>query len=372
MKFKIICTALLFIASFVFAAPVCALEESFNAQLDAIDTSELEDALDDEVKDNLKDIGADISYEFASEPFDYNALLEKLTEIASVSASSPLKSCASILVMIVIFALLQGIKDSIGNSEMFETGSFVISVVACSLISFPIAQFISETGEMIAKGCGFASIIAPIIGAIGAASGSAFASSNYNAFILVMVELISLSVSKIAIPLLKILLALSGISAISNTLAFDRIIAAIEKNSKWVLTFVATLMVGVLNISSIAASGADIAAAKALRLVVSTTIPVIGGSIGDAMGTIRGSIGILRSTVGAFGMIATGFIFMPTLLKAFFWSIGLDVCASVADMFSLSQVSRVFKSFASIISIMLSVMVFVLVVFLVSTAIILK
>lgn len=372
MKRKIILIVFFISLSLLRCVPCYALETAFDAQLEAIEKDDIEDALDEETKDYLESIGADISYDFASEPFDYGALLNELGGIASISSSQPLKSCAALLGIIVIFAILQGIKDSAGSSEMFDTAGFVISAVACAAISFPIAEFIGECGDMIAKGCGFASIVAPIVGAIGVASGNAFASSNYNAFILVMVELISLSVSKAAIPLLKILLALSSISAISNTMAFDRIISAIEKNSKWILTFLAALMVGVLNISSIAASGADIAASKAIRLVVSSAVPVIGGSIGDAIGTIRGSVGILRSTVGAFGMIATGFIFLPTLIKAFFWSIGLDLCAAASDMFSLGRISGIFKSFSAIVSIILSIMIFVLVVFLASSAIVLK
>lgn len=349
-----------------------ALEEVFDAQLEAIDTKEIMDTLDDETKSYLEDIGVDISYDFASGSLDYEAILDQLCEIVKISSSQPLKSCTAIFSLIIIFAILQGIRDSAGDNEMYETADFVISAVACAALSFPIADFISETGDILIKGCDFASVIAPIVGAVGIASGSAFASSNYNAFILVMVELISLSTGKIVMPLLKVMLAISSISAISKTVTFDKLIFAIEKNTKWVLTLIAAVMVGVLNISSIAASGIDVAASKAIKLVVSTAVPIIGGSIGDAIGTICGSIGIIRTTIGAFGMIATGFIFLPTILKSFIWTICLDVCSNVAEMFSLGRITKIFKAFSSIIAITLSLLIFVLVVFIASSAIALK
>ena len=77
---------------------------------------------------------------------------------------------------------------------------------------------------------------------------------------------------------------------------------------KWVVTTVLTLLllafVGYLTVSGVIAGTTDAAAVKAAKFAVSSAVPVVGGILSDAAETVLAGAGILRNTVGVFGMLA--------------------------------------------------------------------
>ena len=78
-----------------------------------------------------------------------------------------------------------------------------------------------------------------------------------------------------------------------------------------------TAFVGYLTASGVVAGAADAAAVKAARLAISGAIPVVGGILSDAAETVLASAGVLRGTVGVFGMVTVlGVCLLPLLQLA--------------------------------------------------------
>ena len=76
---------------------------------------------------------------------------------------------------------------------------------------------------------------------------------------------------------------------------------------KWtvstILTGVMLVFVGYLSISGVIAGTTDAAAVKAAKFTVSSMVPVVGGILSDAAETVLAGAGILKNTVGVFGML---------------------------------------------------------------------
>lgn len=76
---------------------------------------------------------------------------------------------------------------------------------------------------------------------------------------------------------------------------------------KWLVTTVLTIVmlvfVGYLTISGIIAGSTDAATVKAAKFAISGAVPVVGGILADASESVLAAAGVLRSTVGIFGMI---------------------------------------------------------------------
>ena len=90
---------------------------------------------------------------------------------------------------------------------------------------------------------------------------------------------------------------------------------------KWtvttVLTIVTTAFVAYLTASGVVAGTADAAAVKAAKFAISGAVPVVGGILSDAAETVLASAGVLRGTVGVFGMVTIlGICLLPLLRLA--------------------------------------------------------
>ena len=67
---------------------------------------------------------------------------------------------------------------------------------------------------------------------------------------------------------------------------------------------------------------------------------------------------LLRNSVGAFGIIATAYIFLPVIIRTILWSFVVGIGESVCDTMKLSDLQKLMKSLASTLSLLLAVLVF--------------
>ena len=147
----------------------------------------------------------------------------------------------------------------------------------------------------------FSRALLPCLTAAAAAGGMAgSAAAKYAATALAMDVLLSLT-RTLLLPLAYALLAVRTAAAATGNAALD----AAGKLIKW-LAFTLTALVAsgftlYLSVTGAVAASADAAAARAVKTAVSTALPVVGGIISDAAGTLAAGAALLRSAVGVLG-----------------------------------------------------------------------
>jgi len=138
-----------------------------------------------------------------------------------------------------------------------------------------------------------------------------------------------------------------------------------------VLGFCMTVFAGLLTVHSIVASSMDETTAKAAKFVVSSFVPVVGSALGDALQTVTGCVKLLKSGVGAFGLLAGALIFLPVILQCLLWMVTLNVCAGAGDIFELKEITSLLRAVAKAVELILAIVLCCLTVLTVSTAIVL-
>ena len=99
--------------------------------------------------------------------------------------------------------------------------------------------------------------------------------------------------------------------------------------------------------------------------------PIVGGAFGDAFSVLGASIGMIKSGVGAFGILASLAIFLPLCLQAAVW---LGVCflsSLAAELFSLSKLAAFLDGCATALKLLLAVIFSIGAVSVVSAAVVL-
>ena len=82
-------------------------------------------------------------------------------------------------------------------------------------------------------------------------------------------------------------------------------------------------------------------------------------------------LGLLKTTVGAFGIIAGAGIFLPIIIRIILWQIGIQLCSAVGELLGLSEISGLLKSVGSVMGLLLAVLLCTALMIIISTGIML-
>lgn len=145
-----------------------------------------------------------------------------------------------------------------------------------------------------------------------------------------------------------------------------------QKTVTVTLGFLSTVFVGLLSIKGLLAGAADSAAAKGAKFLIGSFVPVVGGAVSDALGSIVSSLSLVRGATGAFGILAVLLIALPVFAELLLWLLTLNLCAIGADLFGQGKASALLRSVASALVILGAILLFNAVLLIISTALMLS
>lgn len=365
---KIICMVLLL---FLLAVPVQAQsvsqEELYRQQYEDSGAADLPDELPEETREWMDSLGI-------SSP-DWQSILNLTPEkifgqigsTALQQSAAPVRALLSVLAVILLCALMNGMKLSFGDCPLSGVIGMVGTLCICTVVIQPIVTCIENVAFVIKGSAGFLLASIPILTGIMIAGGQTVSAGSYNLLMLGTGNVISVIASTVLVPLLNIFLAFSVVSAVSPAMNLGGLCDLFSKTVKWILTFCMTVFSGLLTMQTVVSSAADGAGAKTVRFMVSAFVPVVGSALSDAIGSVQSSVKLLKSGVGAFGLLATGAIFLPAALECLIWLLTLTACAAAGDIFELKEITTLLRSSMKVIQILLSIILCCLVILMIST-----
>ena len=210
----------------------------------------------------------------------------------------------------------------------------------------------------------------PIFSSVATAGGSAAAGAGYYGVMLIICESAGILADTILVPFLSAVLAVTLVSAINPSLDLGSLAESVKKLVIWVLGIVMTLFTGLLSIQSFAGAAADNLSARAVKFAASSFIPVIGGSVSEAYSAVKGSIGVIRTSVGVIGVIIMSVIVAKPLLTLLAVKLAVWIGATINDIFGISNSGGLLKSINSVLSIGVSILAAYSIMFVISTSVV--
>lgn len=331
--------------------------------------SVLSDELSDDALEILEKSGLnEIDFEkiLAAEPKD---ILNFFITTAEGTIDSPLKNFilnSSLLVIIGIsFSYLSD------NEKKRRAVTILVYAYVALSVSVPMASLLSAGAAAIKMSSNFMLVFLPILAGIIAAANNPFLALNYNSITLYLAESVSSFSANFLLPLEGMLFALVCVSAVSDTMRIKNIAGIIKNSVAKTLSVLATVFVAVLSIKGILGSVADTVAVKGAKLLVSSIVPVIGGSMSEAYGAVVNSLLLLKSSVGVFGIAAIAAVNLPIIIELWLWSLSMFFSSVISDIFSLSEIASFFRDVSNVIKTFNVILIFSCVLFIISTGILL-
>lgn len=348
-----------------------SLEEYYQEQMELSGADELSEELPGETRSLLEGMGI-----YGADWESLNALTPEtlfgaVAATAQNQSSGPLRAAVQVLAVMLLCALMEGMKLSLGERPLSGVVGVVSTLCVCAVIIAPVVECIQSASKVIQGASGFMLCLAPVIAGIMIAGGQTVSASSYHLLMVGAGEVVSQIASGVLVPLLNCFLALSVTASVSPRLNLNGICEMISKVVKWVLGLSMSIFVSLLTLQSLVGAAADTAGTKAAKFVISSFVPVVGGALSEALNTVQGCVKLLKSGVGAFGMVAGGCIFLPVLLQCLLWMLTIQVCACVGDVFDLKQLSGLLRAAGKVISVLLSILLCCMMILIVSTVLVL-
>ncbi len=360
---------IIFIMFFILflSIPVTAEENDiYKEQLQNSGILEIEDNLPDDVKKYLTDNGMDIS--------DYNWVNNLKTEnvfshiwnFLKDGLKKPIISLGAIIVIILIHALLFD-KE---NSAVSPVVTYAATLSVAGIIVAPIFSAINTAvGAM--KACStFMTAFIPIFAAITAATGKTATSISMSTLLLGAANGVSLLSNFAVIPLIGGYLSLSLATSVSPLVNNAGISQAVKKLSLWVMSFITTIFLGILSIQTVVNAHADNLSMRTAKFIIGSSVPVAGGVLSEALGTLTASMSLLKSSVGIYGVVICCVIFLPILVELILWRFSLWIADFVSLQFSLPKISGLLQSIDTVLSVLIGVILLTGAMFIISLSVV--
>ena len=364
-----------------FAWPVQAAEtgetgETFDQslyeeQMEESGAQDLWDSLPEETQELLEELGVEgVGWESlaAVEP---QSFFEMLLGFFTGGLSQPLAAGASLLGIMLVCALMNGMKLSFGERQTGSVLGMVGTLCACAVIAPPVISCIQQASTLIEGAGGFLLAGAPVLAGLMLACGQPVSASGWTVFLMAAGNGISLLSSVVLLPVMHIFLAFSLASAVSPDIRLDSLCGVFAKTVRWVLVLAVTIFTSLLSAQSLISASADGASVKAAKLFAGF-VPVVGNVLGDAMGTVQSCVRLLKSGVGAFGLLAALCIFLPVVAQCLLWIFCCTLCGAAGDLLGQSEITGLLKAASQVLQTLLAIVVSCGVVMLVSAVLIMQ
>ena len=367
-KMRKCCVLLLFCAVlllFLWTAPTAAAAENDELRQELLERSgseEMYDSLDEETKDILLRFGVREAGERAEGENWFFVFSDLLRE----KLSAPLKALAALLGM----AILTKLANCFDSPEIGGVYGFA-GTLACAVITVtPLLGLMETARKTVESASIFLLASVPAYGALMVASGSPTAGTSYSMLTLAAGNAIPILAKTLIFPLLHMFLALALTASVSE-MKLGRVTSSVYNFAKWLLVLAVTVFSGILSVQTTLNAQVDAAANKAAKLIASSAVPIVGGAFGDAVAAIQNSVHIVKSGVGAFGILAALCIFLPTILEASAWVFVCSAGQIAGDLFEQPKIASFLGLCASAGKMILAVLAAVCAVLVVSAAIVL-
>lgn len=369
--------SVLLILLFIF--PVYGDDESKESVQDEIYDSEYQlsgadtliNELPKDVRQNLEKLGITSPNWKQLNSLSFFDVVGNILDNVEKQSITPINCMVKILGVLMLVSLVNSVKSSIASSALTGVLDSVAVLSVSIILIIPLCETIEYSATVIRLSADFMFAFVPIMTAIIIAMGQSLQGVGNYTTVMTAGTVVSMISKNILVPLLNTFLGISVVSGISNKVNLKGFCELINKVIKWVLTFTMSIFTAVLTMQSIVTASVDSAGTKATRFAISSFVPLVGGALSEAYQTVRGCMGMLKSGVGVFSILATATIYVPAIISCVLWLVSINISVAMADVFDMGKLSTLLKSITTVLNVTIAVLLCCMMIFIISSAVML-
>ncbi len=361
------------ITAFFLAFPLSVQADTdalYKEQLTAGGADALPQQLPANVRELLEDMGLDVASPDSFVTFSVQQVWTLFGDLFAQQGTGPVTVAASLLAVVLLAGLFAGFGNGLGPPGLQQTYHTVTVLASCGLLLVPLTGLLRTVWQAVETVTVFLYSFIPVYAGIVGVSGGVTAALSYQTTLLAAAELLATVLRVMVWPLLIAALALGCIGAVTDGFRLDAISNALHKIILWGIGLFTSVFTWVLGTQQMVARAGDSLGSRALKFSLASFVPVVGGALSEAYSTVLGFAGLLRSTVGVFGVAAVVLTVLPPLIGCVCWSLCLQVGRTAAGLFRLTSLETLFAAVSGAVRVLIAVLALLALLMVISTSVV--
>ena len=335
---------------------------------ESFDTSGVWASLSDEAKGLLEDVGI-TSAEYG-DLFNVSGkrIIDALLNAVREKAVAPVRTFLSVTGILLLSAAAGAFLPEKG-SGVFSYTAYAASALA---VIIPVSSLVTLVASSVNAAYNLEKAFLPLLTALIAVSGKPVTSSAYSSAMYVFGSFIVYAAKYLLTPLCAVMICVAAVSGIYPGFDAERTVSPLKKAVTLSAGALATLFSGAVGLKGTLASSADSLASRGVKFLVGSGVPVVGGAISEAYSSVLASLGLIKSTVGVFGIAGMCAVFATPMISLALWSITLGFLGYISVLFGCEREGALFRSLCGTVSLLFTLCALTLLVFCVTAGAVLR
>lgn len=341
-------------------------QKEYDELLNSSGASELYESLPDDAGKILQESGIDGIYQDDILAVSFFDIVKALFKSVGDSFKLPFSTFLCCIGITLLCALLNSMKGAFSDGSYDRAFSVMSVVCAATAIATPISNMIIKVSHAISQSSDFFLSFIPVYSGIVTASGKPLSATAYTTALFAVVQVIARISATIFVPMLGVYLAFCLIGSASHEIDITGIARTVKNIVITALSFLMTIFVGLLTVQGAVANSADTVGLKTAKFAINTLLPVVGSAVSEALNSVQGCIGVIKTTVGGFGIFAVASIFLPALITLLLLQLALFLSEATSNMLKTEHISSLLSASRAMLSLLIGLLVVFMVLFVVS------
>lgn len=308
------------------------LQDKVDELLEALDTEELQAYLDSltefrgmDIKETLSSV---ITGDFA---LDYSSLWQSALALVFNEGRAMLPAFAVVLAAALLCGILNSAKNGFLQSTMSDIINFV-TYIAVGAVVLAVLTGVLQTGfsamESMQRQM---EIVYPILLTLMAASGGSVSAGVFRPAVAFLSSAVCEMFTAIVLPASVVVIVLAFVGNLSPDVRTEKLGDLFKSINKWLIGLTLGLLTLFLTVQGIASSQYDGLSLRAIKYLVSGSVPIVGGFLSGGLDLVLAGSALIKNAVGSFGVfLLFGALLRPVLLFAAF-QLFLRLCAAATE-----------------------------------------
>ena len=261
---------------------------------------ELEEALPESAGELLEDVDAGSAGGFAA---GVGAILDWVGREAGTVLRQRVRGAALVLLAVVLCGAVDGFCQGVdgGRASVFlpMAGALTVTVLTAGSLDSLMGLGAGTIGELST----FSKALLPTLAAAAAAAGAVTSATVQQVTTVFLADLLISLIHQLLMPMVYLYAGALTASAMLPENRLGALAEALKKVITWILTTVLLAFTVYLSVVRVVSGSADAAALKVAKAAISGVVPVVGSILSEASETVLAGAGMLKNTIGVFGML---------------------------------------------------------------------
>ena len=325
------------------------LPDEYYSMLDEL-PREVADALPDGVySDDASEVASSIENMVSPKYF-----FGMLTELVGNGMGEALHLLATLCAVCIISALFNALSSHFSGGWADKVLGFCSScAIFAAIIDLFFRQIEAVNGFFSRLSTLMAAAI-PVTCTVWALGGEVTTAVKGGATLYLFLSFAEQICAKSVLPVSLICMAMAVAAGVNREVNVGALGSAVKKCYIFVLTLIMTLLLALLSAQTMLTSAADSTAARAAKLVASSLIPIVGGSVAETLRTLAASAQYIKSIVGVGGIVFVLLLVLPTVVGLLLTRLSFMLSASFAEILGCERERRLIGELGGVIGCMIA------------------